>query len=532
MTESTLNIPVELLIRILQAAFILLQAILLLQVIRSMPKVSGKIMPQAGRMRSILYRGIIPIFLLIFLYQGYWQLTGFLKPQFISFMRRYDHRPDNPAHKYLRGSILDRNQTPLAFTIHTNNTDIRQYPFGNSICHVVGYYSRKFGLTGVEKYENSLLSGCSLDSTESLKRFGRNITTRKQIEGGNVQLTIDARLQQHATRLLANRCGAIVAIQPATGEIIALASSPAFNPANPTPAISDTTGRAPLLNRAIHGLYPPGSTFKLVVAAAALERGSAPNFNCPVNGIAATPGSAPIRDHEYYACQRRGKKWRGRGNISMKDALTHSSNVYFAQLGLHLGWTALRNTSATFGIGKRFRILAGDSGKLTSSASKLPKKRDRCSLAQTSIGQGGLLVTPLQMAFIVAVIGNNGSAYQPHLKNIAQNANPPPPPRILSPKTAQALQWMMRSVVEHGTARAVQIDGLAIAGKTGTAQAPHGKDHSWFVCLAPSPHPELAIAVIIEHGGYGSAAAIPAARELLLKALELGIIHKQKEPAK
>lgn len=484
----------------------------------------GKISPQSKRMKLIFAWGIIPLFAALFVYQASWQLAGFVRPGFVDFMRRYDRRPQNPAHKYQRGRILDCNGLVLAASAQTNGVDVRRYPFGAAACHLIGYSDSRFGLAGVEKAENSLLRGYSLSSAESLKTFGKNMVARNQIEGADVRLTIDARLQQIAANLLRGKCGAVVAMKPSTGAIIVMVSAPGYDPGCLNSKLFNEGGRnAPLLNRALHGLYPPGSTFKTVVAAEALESGFNRKLNCPAEGVSAIPGATPIRDHEYYACKRAGKRWKGHGLLSLEDALIHSSNVFFAQLGLQQGYAAMNRSADIFHFNEGFTLLSGSSSAISSSASKFPVLRDRCSLAQVSIGQGKLLVTPLQMAFAAAVIGNDGAARLPHLKDEveAQAAE-----QVISVKTARKVQAMMRGVVEKGTARGMRIKGLSIAAKTGTAQTLQGKDHSWFICMAPSPRPDLAIAVIVEHGGYGSQAALPIARRLMTAAMELGIVRQ------
>ena len=511
-------------LRTVNIIFLLLVANTLRMIFIKRGKPKGKISPQARRVRNIFILGIVPLFLALFIYQATWQVAGFMRPGFINFMQRYDHRPLNPAHRQLRGCILDRNGDICAHGSISDSLQKRSYPFGAAACHIIGYANRSFGLSGVEQAENALLSGYSINSTDTLKKFGKNIVDRKQIEGSDVRLTIDVRLQQVASSLLRGKSGAIVIINPANGEILTMVSSPAFNPENISDKIINNTSDAPLLNRALHGLYPPGSTFKVVMAAAALEKKFDRKFACPPDGVSAAPGSRPIRDHEYYACKRRGRRWRGRGPISLEDALIHSSNVFFAQLGLELGAETFNHICEVFHFNKSFTVLNGASSKIVSSSSKLPhiKNSQKSSLAQVSIGQGKTLVTPLQMAYVVAVIGNDGIGCMPHLKF---SSKPILSEIVISPDSARKVQAMMRGVVEKGTARGVKINGISIAAKTGTAQNSHGKDHSWFICLAPSPHPHLAIAVVVEHGGYGSQSALPIARKLVLFAAKSGYIH-------
>jgi len=486
-----------------------------------------KPLPSAKRLAQVLLGLFLPVAALVLVYQGSWQLTGFARPKFVAFMRKYNRRHLNPVKHHERGRILDRSDRVLAID-DPKGTERRQYPGAAATAHVVGYADRRFGLSGVEAAENAYLDGYSLASAGELSRFGRNMLSHTAVRGSDLALALDLDLQRYTLRQLGERRGAAVAIRPRDGAVLLLVSTPGFDPNKLSPDLFSGSRRdAPLLNRATQGLYPPGSTFKLVVAAAALERGVLDPIDCPAWGFAAVPGARPIRDHEFYACQREGRAWRGHGRIGMNTALARSSNVFFAQLGVVLGNETLNEAAARFAFGERLPLLAGSTDMWSATASRIPAFAPgmRREMAQVSIGQGELLMTPLHLAVITAAIANDGVMYPPRLKRDPAAASPR---RVLAAQAARELKEMMRGVVLNGTGRRARIDGVPVAGKTGTAQAAGGDDHSWFTCFAPCPDAELAVTVLIERGGSGARAALPVARAILVKARELGLLAASK----
>lgn len=462
----------------------------------------------------------------IYVYQATWQLAGFARPEFMDFMRKYSRRQVNPAREMARGRILDRNGMELAFTDRSGKFE-RRYPFSRACCHLVGYVHPMFGLAGLEAADNAYLSGLTVSSRGELERFGINILDQGRAGGNDLAITLDARLQARAVELLRNRPGAIVAIRPRDGALLALASSPTFDPERLDEALfrSGRTGASPLMNRALQGAYPAGSTIKVMIAACALENGFDGLIDCPPEGY-TPPGRQhqPIRDHEYYECQRRGETWRGMGAIGLKEAFERSSNVFFAQLGVKLGSRRLDATAVRFLFNRPLIIFEGSSGVVAARASvwPAPGPDQAGQAAQLSIGQGAMLVTPLHMALIASAIANGGELHFPRL---SARTPPLPPERIIERSVSEKLHGLMRHAVERGTGRGADISEAAIAGKTGTAQVPDGPDHSWFICFAPAGDPALAIAVIIEHGGYGSAAAVPAAADLVRTAKKIGLLE-------
>ncbi|HEY8497174.1 MAG TPA: FtsW/RodA/SpoVE family cell cycle protein [Limnochordales bacterium] len=386
-----------------------------------------------------------------------------------------------------RGGIRDRHGEALAETRTAGAGMERRLLGPASLSHVVGYVDPRFGLAGIEAARQADLAG--LD--RGLVDWWRD-PLRRRPEGKDVWLTIDARVQAAAERALGHRRGAVVAIRPQTGEVLAMASYPAFAPEELPRLLGggEHGGEAPLLNRAVQGLYPPGSTFKVLTLAAAFDA-----------GLIRSP-------QELEALQR---------------ALAASSNEPFANLGLQLGARELAAVASRVGFGSR---LVTD---LPHAVSPLPGAVKEGDLAQISIGQGELVATPLQMAVVAAAIAHGGVAMRPHLVREVRTRDgriahftrvEPLGPPAFSPAAARAVTEGMVLAVEEGTARQAALDGVRVAGKTGTAQNPHGEAHAWFIGFAPAFRPEIAVAVIVEGGGSGGQVAAPVGREVMLSALE------------
>ncbi len=495
------------------------------QTFRNRSAAPAKLPPGGWRMRFIFLAVLLPLLTATLVYQATWQLTGFARPEFVRFMKAYNRRDVNAARELTRGRMFDRGGVEIARD-RADRQRTRYYPQGLALCHLAGYADPVYGLYGLERSEDAWLAGRSLDPSRDLNRFARNLLDRTQIVGGDLQITADHRLQALATRLLAGKRGAVVAIRPSDGAILALASAPAFDPNRLTPELfADAGGRdAPLLNRALHGLYPPGSTFKLAMAALAAERGFDRLIDCPAEGFAAAPGAKPIRDHAFYENQRHGRTWAGYGRIGLREAFAKSSNVFFARLGVELGPAAMNEAAPGWLFGRAIPLQGLAREGLASRPGSIPALREgeRLRVAQLSIGQGEMLVTPLQMALLTAGIANDGLVMTPRIVDAAPVE---PLGRISSPAAARQVRSIMREAVVNGTGRRAQFPDLEIAGKTGTAQVAGGEDHSWFVCFAPYARPGLAVAVLVENGGYGSTAALPIATLLLREAQRLGLLN-------
>lgn len=504
----------------LKTAFFLFAAWLLLGVFRGQGR--DPVTPRF-RIHRVFFALLCLVFIAVYAYQGTWQLGGFARPRFVEFMKKYNRRPDNPAKRMVRGEIRDRNGAVLAHDDPDDPTR-RVYPLGPATGHLVGYLDPRYGMTGIEAAEHPYLEGYSRATPEERDRFGRNLVRAEDLHGNSLELTLDAGLQREAARLLAGVRGAAIVLDPRRGDVLAMASAPSYDPNRLTADLFAAGSEAsPLMNRALQGLYPPGSTFKMVVAGLALERGFGGTFDCPASGYTPGPGMAPIRDHEYYDRQRRGQAWSGHGRIGLARALAKSSNVFFAQLGASLGPTALEEQARRFQFDQTVTLLEGSSGALRFRVGDFPALRSdqRAAAAQLSIGQGELLATPMGMALIGAAIANDGRMMRPRL---VARQEPELLAGCLPPVTARKLRALLREVVTDGTGRKADLPGLEVAGKTGTAQTPRGDDHAWFVCMAPAQHPRVVVCVLVEHGGYGAAAALPVAVGLLEKARSVGLL--------
>lgn len=401
-----------------------------------------------------------------------------------------------------RGEIFDRHGQPLAVW---QGEGQRHYPLGAAGSHPVGYYSRTLGAAGVEHWFAGTLLG--QEGSLRFKNAWQRLAGRKG-QGYSIQLTIDAGLQELAYRLLQGRRGALVALDPGTGEILALVSSPGFNPdtVDTDWEVYTQDQNNPLFNRAVAGTYPPGSTFKLVVAAAALET------------------NPDVKDREFYCPGyidiegRRLTCARAHEQLDLTEAIAYSCNVVFAQLGLELGEEILRD---------KVRVLGFEQPLLEpvpvkpSSLGASPMSAN--GLAEAAIGQGQVLVTPLQMALLTGAIANDGVLVSPSLlKGKAAGGQEfsniralPGEVRVMNREAAAYLQQAMVGTVSFGTGWQAQLSGIEVAGKTGSAENPHGQAHAWFVGFAPAGQPRIAVAVVVENAGSGGGNGGPIVKELI-----------------
>ena len=412
---------------------------------------------------------------------------------------------------------------------------LRSYTSGRLYAPVTGYYSVIYGRSGIEQEMNTELNG----SADSLfySRL-QDLVTGSQPQGAGVELTIDPAVQRAAWDALGDQRGAVVALDPSTGAILAMVSKPSYNPdvlaSHDTAAVLEAWAELiddpdePLVNRAIAGdLYPPGSTFKLVTAAAALESGLDPD----------TPVSAPdeldLPNSTAVLTNYGGGSCSSTGATTLLDALRISCNTAFGQLGLTLGDDALRAQAEAFGFDESSTI------PLRVTASRFPADGaiDAPQTALAAIGQYDVRVTPLQVAGIAATIANDGIRMAPYLVSAVRNSDltvvqttePQSLGRAISASTAADLTEMMIAVVQSGTATAAQVSGVQVAGKTGTAQTTaDAAPHAWFTAFAPADDPAVAVAVVVENGGdlgneaTGGAVAAPIARAVIEAALRSG----------
>ena len=392
---------------------------------------------------------------------------------------------------------------------------------------IMGYFSLFNGSSGLERSMNSYLSGQS--SAQFFEQINA-LLDGKPVIGAAVELTIDPAIQRAAWDALGNRKGAVVAIEPSTGRILAMVSKPTFDanklaghlyePANEAFLASNEDANQPLINRAIEGdLYHPGSVFKLVVAAAALESGRytvASSFPNPATYL--LPGTTT-------EIQNSNDKKCGAGEtVTLQVALIRSCNIPFAELAVALGQDRIRAQAALMGFGADLSIPM----KVTPSI--YPESLDEAQTALTGFGQFDVRVTPLQMAMISAAIANQGVMMQPQIVRmvVASNLNVllDPQPKVLSAPmsrlTAGYLTRMMVDSVEIGVAKRAGIPGFAVAGKTGTAQNGALDPYTlWFTGFAPAADPKVAVAVVVEDGGgigqngTGNQIAAPIARAVM-----------------
>jgi len=426
--------------------------------------------------------------------------------------------PSNPRHGALqagRGRVLATNGTVLAYS----QGDRRSYPFGASLAQSIGYVSARYGTSGIEQaYDAALsppdVSGDPVGQIEEIRAAmqGRSVTP----QGDDIVTTIVPSIQQELfARLSRYPRAAGVVLDPRSGAVLAIASVPSFDPAAIDAAFShlSTDPSSPLLDRATQGLYPPGSTFKLFTASAALDSGTVtPDTRFEDPGYLVI-GNATLHDNEGEAT----------GNQDVTTAFALSSNVDFAQITLKVGLDTFYEYLDRFGIGSSLDF------QLSALPSSVPPKNEVSAgeLAQMGFGQGALLVTPLQIALIAATIANNGDEPRPFIVRQIRRGDSVvsviPSGTLASPisaETASEVTKMMVAVVERGTGTVASLPNVVVAGKTGTATNPHGVAHSWFVCFAPADAPRAVVAILVENAGYGATVAAPIARDVLETALE------------
>lgn len=427
-----------------------------------------------------------------------------------------------------RGPILTADGVVVARSERRDDgTRVRTYPEGALYAHVTGYASAYFGDTGIEAARNDDLRSRNDGSLTAalFSLFGGDLRPHQ------VRLTVRHDLQRAAAEALGDQRGAVVALDPTTGAVLALVSHPGFDPAvlaSGTPAEGDALAAdpaEPLLNRALGATYPPGSSFKVVVAAAALEGGDhTPETELPDLDELPLPGStAVIRNADGGFC--------GNGrSLTLERALAVSCNTAFAQLGMDLGAAALFNAAEAAGFNGTIPF---DLGVVPSPFPPGDLSRDLPALAQTALGQRDVRATPLQMALLAAAVANDGVAMRPHLVAAILDADGGEVGRtrgaswrrVMGRDTAAALTRMMEQVVVAGTGWRAAVPGERVAGKTGTAEIPGGPPDVWFIGFAPvgaAPgEARIALAVLVEDGGRlgedggGGSVAAPIAQAVL-----------------
>ncbi len=426
-----------------------------------------------------------------------------------------------------RGMIIV-NGKPVATSnpVKDNYKYQRVYNDSELYSHLTGYFSVAYNsMTGLERQENSILGG--RDATLAKQKI-QELINGTTPQGGSVLLTVNPKLQQVAYDALGNYRGAVVAIEPNTGKILAMVSKPTFD-AN---KMADHKSKEvikyweslladpdkPLHNRAIGDeLYAPGSVFKIVTATAMLESGLTPESEIE----APTTWKLPTSDKKI--TNYSGTCGNGSGKTTLRTALIESCNTPFAIAGTQLGSKKMRKVAQKFGFEKELEI------PIPINPAVFPATNDPATLAMDSFGQRDVRVSPLQMAMVASAVANNGKLMQPYLVDKTLDANfetivlqePQIMETVMKPETANQLTSMMIDVVNKGTGRRARINGIKIAGKTGTAETGNKDEaHAWFIGFDATEQPKIAIAVFVEDGGFGSAVAAPIGKKVMMELLK------------
>jgi peptidoglycan glycosyltransferase len=463
-------------------------------------------------------------------------LVGFTSWWSVFDAKALKEKPDNKRPLFAqqqipRGRILAADGSVIAKSVAkgkgTGRRYERHYPMGTLFGHPIGYSFMEYGQSEFEKSHNSELTG---EESEFGTILGE-LTGQKQ-EGEQVVTSLDVKAQEVALHDLESAgFGAVVAIEPSTGAVKVLASNPSYNPNSiPKEGTLEKLNKAevsrPLYNRATQGQYPPGSTFKVVTAAAGLESG----VITPETTINA-PGSIIDEGHEL--ANDYNQNW---GSISLDTALTNSVNTWFGQLGQKLGQAKLFSTMEKFGFGSIPPIdLPEDelskSGVYDYESERLLNRHDPVDLARVAIGQERLLATPLQIAMVAAGVANGGKLMKPQIwkrvvnvdGSVTKTMSPSVYSEPISKKTAEELTTAMEGVVREGTGTNAAISGVSVAGKTGTAETPGNEacgggaeqNQAWFMGFAPANEPKIAIAASVEcTEQFGNDVAAPIFRDV------------------
>ncbi|MBQ7033297.1 MAG: penicillin-binding protein 2 [Clostridia bacterium] len=406
-----------------------------------------------------------------------------------------------------RGSIYDRHGELLAESEVSENGQARSYPHGTLYSQLIGYCSPVYDRSLLEASFSQYLQGDGIGDSFLETLFGIDPS-----RGADLHLTVDHDLQKRAYSLLNGRKGAVVALDPATGEVLCMASNPTYNPntlEENFDSLEESDGEI-WLPRATSIDYVPGSVFKIITAAAAVENGL-DTLEYMDEGTFVVNGQ---EIHNY------GNKVYG--ELDLKTAFAKSSNTYFAYLATELGADALLETANRFGFNADFPFCLPHFRSTTLSG-----EISDTQLAAVGYGQGDTLTTPLHMAMITAAIANDGQMMAPYVVSRAARdgkllyeKKSSVLRRAVSATTAQTVGDFMVECVESGTGTGAAISGMEVAAKTGTAEVENKADHAWFVAYAPANNPEIALAIVLENAGTTGSACAPMARNLILEYLQ------------
>lgn len=420
----------------------------------------------------------------------------------------YNQRQDLLAKKYVRGRILSSNGTVLAETVKdSSGEEVRNYPYKDLFAHVVGRFQK--GKTGLELAENFTLL------TSHTNVFSQTVTElqNKKIQADDLVTTLNLNLQQVAYDALGSRKGAVVALEPSTGRVLAMVSKPSYDPntilQNWEDLNNDSQNNSTFLNRAAQGLYAPGSTFKVVTLLEYIKE----NKDYEKYSYTCT-GSGTFGDRDIQCYNR-----EVHGTVDLKSSLAKSCNCSFAHIGTLLSLKSYNKTLNSLGFNNAVNFIL-PSNKSTFS---LNDNSTINEIAQTAMGQGKTQITPLQNAMIASAIANGGKAMQPYLVEGVQTSagdtvrktKQKSAGTYMSEGQAEILKDYMTEVVNAGTASSLKSSAYQAAGKTGSAEYDSsGSSHAWFIGFAPAKNPQIAVSIIVESSGTGSQYAVPIAKKI------------------
>ncbi len=470
-------------------------------------RTSGK---NINREFSVITYTFIGLFLCIMGYFAYFQV--FKSEDFIN--NTYNSRQETFAETVLRGRILSSDGEVLAETkVDAKGNESRVYPYDNMFSHIVGYSTEKYGRAGIESWANfNLLRS----NTNFIEKTVDEVTEEKS-EGDNVVTTLNTQLQEISYRALGDYKGAVIAMEPSTGKILSVVSKPDFNPntiaENWDRIVEDEKEESALVNRATQGLYPPGSTFKILTTLAYVREN-------------------PLSYNDYsYTCTGSIQEGSNKlscfsgevhGNVDLKQSFSESCNTSFANMGLTIDSLDFAKTCEGMLFNQALPVVKLDSSK---SSFVLNDNSPASEIMETAIGQGQTLVTPLHMLMITSAIANDGVLMKPYVIDHTENADgmvvknyrPSTYGSIMTSDEASLMQEYMSEVVSSGTGTKLKDMSYSAAGKTGSAEygKVKGESHAWFVGYAHRDDKEdIAVAVIVEGAGIGSTYAVPIAKEV------------------
>jgi peptidoglycan glycosyltransferase len=468
-----------------------------------------------------LFAVVVILFALLVVFTSRWTVFG------------AEQLRDNPknkrelleAQKIHRGLIRAGDDTVLARSLkEPDDSYVRRYPEGGLFSHAVGYNYVRQGNAGLERFYDDDLSGRENDLSNLLQR----LVDRKP-DGDDLITSLDPAAQRVALQQLGGRKGAVVALDPRSGAIKVMASVPGYDPNDVRrQAAFNALNRdpnAPLLNRNTQSGYPPGSTFKVVTTIAAIDSGKYTPSSVVNGRNGKVISGVPLNNDG-------GESF---GDITLTDALTHSVNTVFGEVGEKVGKATMAKYMDRLGFGapvevdlpRDERAASGErrKGRIISPTSRF------VDVGRMAIGQDKLTVTPLQMAMVASAVANGGKLMKPHIGDrvvdsdgrTVKTIGPDEMSQVMSPQTAQEVGAMMSKVVEEGTGTAAALQGIDVAGKTGTAEVDRacGPNQLWFIAFAPVQDPRVAIAVTVECGeGFGGTVAAPIAKAVMQELLK------------